>query len=1043
VPSLNDLEKFRNSFRNIGNEAEDLASKGLTFADFPLPDAGGADTGYETTQQELNSVPDFDLDSLFGDASGQPVDDFDIDSIFTDTPITDPPKDDSTESVDELSTFDMGDSLETFTADDLPPADGPPGGSASAQGADISSIDDLESLDSFSLDALPDFDDPSGSSAPAQDADIPSIDDLESLDSFSLDALPDFADPSGGSASAQDADIPSRDDLESLDSFSLDALPDFADPSGGSAPVQGADIPSRDDLESQDNFSLDALPDFADPSGASASAQGVDIPSGDDETTDKAEVDPSDDGEDADDMSTVDAVRDTEENEPPPLYMESDDFGAVGFDDVLSNNISDKQGKTVSEKQKFVASDDIEEINLTEEEYKHLKNSLASFPLNLRIACEELIAEEAVAPNLMSRLIKLLIKEAPIQEVADLAGKIQGRIINIPKGFEKKSGAELEAERSSFSYLFIHKFLPIFWWTLFIGAVIASLFYLSYRFIWIPLYAGSIYKDGYERIGIGQYEDANTQFNQAFKLHPVKKWFSRYAEAFIAKRQYVHAEKKYEGLLKYYPREKQGALDYASLETNILQNYEKADSILRKYILDFDVKDKDALLAVGDNALLWGEIDPSKFETAREVYARYMEAYGQSPQILEHMLKYFIRTDNLKETLPLKSYFTDPATEKKRNISPETLTELGGYLFDKQFSETEGVPDEYISAITGTRDLLLDAVEKGPDIPEAHYNLSRYYHYFNNTSEEKSSLERALPLFDSMPETSKRLKKRIDAERRYAKVLVKNKEFFASEEHLQKGIRLYEDGLSRNLFTSSPDLASLYADMGDLAYFTKENDWDMALEYYRRAEKGGWKAPEMLYRMGVAFYHQNKWAEAQEKFADATAELPLNRRILNTMGSISFLRGDYFAAEGYYGRLLKTLNEDKARFPELSPQTRPDHYALAERLMVAQNNMGVVMEALTERTGNTSYKDRALSYYIDSQRAWDSLTRNPTTFIRAGITDLVVPGVNLAYLNSQNAFSPQPEFEPQIYVEIDKDVVEPSEWERLVPSTGGLTEPLN
>jgi tetratricopeptide (TPR) repeat protein len=1002
VPSLNNLEKFRDSFRNIGNEAKDLASKGLTFVDTPLPDAVDADAEHEIVQQDIDNVPDFDMGSLFTDSPDQAgvADDFDIESLFADTPVTEP--------------------IDTFvdSSDPSPPTE-------SDGGLSASNIDDIPETPAVA-DILPadlvDFKD----TPPAQGlTDIPSIDDIEPQDDFSLDDLVDFKDtpPAQGST-----DIPSIDDIEPQDGFSLGDLVDFKD----TPPAQGStDIPSIDDIESQDGFSLGDFPDFKELADDVPSISAIDG-----EPTGKPGVEPSNAGEDTDnvlDNAALDTGA-TGEDEPPLLD--------AGFDDFVVPGLDDFQGKTNDEKPKLVASEGIEDISLTEEEYEHLKNSLASFPLNLRIACEELIAEQAVAPEHMSRLIKLLVKEAPLQEVADLAGKVQGRIINIPKYFEKKSGAELEAEKSSFSYLFIHKFLPIFGWTLFIGAVIASLFYLGYRFIWIPLYAESIYKDGYERIDRGRYEDANAKFDQAFKLHPVKKWFPRYAEAFVAKRQYVNAEEKYESLLKYYPKEKQSALDYASLETNILQNYEKADSILRRYILNFNVKDKDALLAAGDNALLWGEIDPSKFETAREAYAQYIEAYGQSPHILERMLKYFIRTDNLRETLPLKDYFTNPARERKGQISPETLTELGGYLFDKQFSEVKGVPDEYISAITGVRDLLLTAVEKGAELPEAHYNLSRYYHYFNNTREERSTLERALPLFDSAPETSRRLKKRIDAERRYAKVLIKNKEFFASEEHLQKGIRLYEDGFSRNLFTPSTELASLYADMGDLNYFTKDNDWDMALEYYRRAERGGWKPPEMLYRMGVAFYHQNKWMEAQEKFVDAAAELPLNRRILNTLGSISFLRGDYFAAEGYYGRLLKTLNEDKARFPELSPQTHPDHYALAERLMVAQNNMGVVLETLAERAGDPSYKNSALSHYIDSQRAWDSLTRNPTTFVRAGITDPTAPGVNLAYLNSQNAFTPQPEFEPQIYMEIDKDVIEPSEWERLVPSTTRLTEPL-
>ncbi|MDR1073159.1 MAG: tetratricopeptide repeat protein, partial [Treponema sp.] len=721
---------------------------------------------------------------------------------------------------------------------------------------------------------------------------------------------------------------------------------------------------------------------------------------------------------------------------PDALSAGDEDFTVPGLDDTLDKGATPLSGLPKS-------SDSIEEIILSEQDYEHLKNALASYPLNLRIACEELIAEEAVAPDLMSKLIILLVEEAPAQEVADLAGKIQGRIINIPKGFEKKTGAELEAEKNSFKYIFIHKVLPVAGFTIFGILVALSLVYLAHKFIYIPLHVESIYKQGYVLIDDGEYPEANKKFTEAFKLRPVKKWFYRYAEAFAGKRQYLFAEEKYEALLKHYPKEKQAVLDYAALETNQLQNYEKADSILRKYLLNYTVDDKDALLAVGDNALVWGEIDPSKYETAREAYARYIEAHSQSDPVLERMLKYFIRTDNLEEVLPLQRYFSDPEMEGKRSISAETFTEMSGYLFDRQFEETDGVPDEYVSQITDVRNLLLKAVEKGPAIPEAHYNLSRYYHYFDNTHEERSALEHAIPLFDadSAPNV-KRMKIRLDAERRYAEALIVNKEFFAAEEHLQKGIELYEDALSRNFIQPDPQSARLYADMGDLEYFTKDGDMDMALRYYARAERNGWDPPEMQYRMGSAHYHLQQWAQAQERFIDTADIMPYNRRILNALGNVAYIRGDYFTAQAYYSRLIDMLNADKNRFSVLSPQTRPDHFTLVKRLMAVENNIGVILETLTARTGDPEYKRRALDYYINSSRAWDSLTRDPRSLVRAGITDIASPGVNLAAINSRNAFNPESGYEPQIYVEIDKDVLEPSPWEALAPQNIRMSESL-
>ncbi|MDR0707735.1 MAG: tetratricopeptide repeat protein, partial [Treponema sp.] len=871
MPSLDDLDKFRDLFRKIGKEAEDLAAKGVPFDDLDLPDNGKSSSpaGNIAIQREntaddasvaerLDAAPDFDLDDLFENAPPleKPVKTAEHSEAAAGGDL----------NLDDL--FDAGEFNSSVSANDL-------------------SFDDL-----FDADA---------SDAPSD------------LPDFNEDATP--LPPLDGDSLASQEDAPP-------DGLNIDDLPDFNEDAPPLPPPDGDSLASPD--APPDGLNIDEFPDF---------------------NKDATPLPPVD-GDAGGTTSEADATN----FEQPDIAMpealitgeEIEDFVVPGLDDILNKSAEPLPGLSKS-------SENIEEIILSEEDYEHVKNALASYPLNLRIACEELIAEEAVAPDMMSKLITLLIEEAHAQEVADLAGKIQGRIINIPKGFEKKTGADLEAEKNSFKYIFIHKVLPIAGFALFGILVALSIAYLVYKFIYIPLYAESIYKQGHVLIDEGKYPEANKKFTEALKLRRVKKWFYRYAEAFAGKRQYLFAEEKYEALLKHYPKEKRAVLDYAALETNQLQNYEKADGILRKYILNYTVDDKDALLAVGDNALAWGEIDPSKYDLAREAYARYIEAHGQNNSVLERMLKYFIRTDNLKEALPLQRYFSDPEMEKKRHISAETFTEMSGYLLDKQFEETDGVPDEYVSQITDVRNLLLKAVEKGPAIPEAHYNLSRYYHYFDNTREERSALEHALPLFDADSGSSaKRTKIWLDAERRYAEALIANKEFFAAEEHLQKGIELYEDALSHNFIQPDPQSARLYADMGDLEYFTKDGDMDMALRYYARAEQNGWSPPEMQYRMGSAHYHLRQWAQAQERFTAATdMAAPPNRRILNALGNVAYIRGDFFMAQAHYSRLIDMLNADKNRFSDLSPQTRPDHFTLVQRLMMAENNMGVTLETLT------------------------------------------------------------------------------------------------
>jgi tetratricopeptide (TPR) repeat protein len=241
---------------------------------------------------------------------------------------------------------------------------------------------------------------------------------------------------------------------------------------------------------------------------------------------------------------------------------------------------------------------------------------------------------------------------------------------------------------------------------------------------------------------------------------------------------------------------------------------------------------------------------------------------------------------------------------------------------------------------------------------------------------------------------------------------------------LVKGINLYEDAVSRRLIPRSPKFGRLYAVMGDLEYFTKVGDMEAALRFYHRSEQDGWAPPEMQYRMGVAYYQLENWRNSLEYLFAASKSLPLNRRILFALGNAALKRGDCFAANGYYNRLLDILESQRARLPILLPNDRPEYLELAERLMMAQNNSGVASEMLAAQTGNRSYRTRALAFYAEANRAWDARTRDPRSMIRSGNTPL-------PFLNSRNALYPQQGYEPQIFIRIDREALENSYWEEI------------
>jgi tetratricopeptide (TPR) repeat protein len=861
--------------------------------------------------------------------------------------------------------------------------------------------------------------------------------DTESFDTNSFDTGISGGD-SGFDGSLPDFDLPDTGGEPAADSGLGDSLPDFDLPDTGGEPAADSgfdgslpdiDLPDTggevDLTPNAGDEDTDGLPSFDDLGGDFAS-ESIDLETetSPDDLLDSGPVTGGDFGGDDFALPGLDEIFDKKKNPiaPPPPPKKGGLFGK-------------KKAEPAVEQERD--HDAVEEIQLSQEDLEKLLETLAAYPLNLRVACEELIAEKVLLPQQLSKLIRLLIRGAHAKETAEFAGEILGKPIVIPKSFEKSSGEAWEEEKASFAYIFVHNFLPVLRLFAFIAVSLASLIYLGYRFIYIPHKAETIYQRGYERIFAGEYQRANELFHEAFITHRNKDWFYKYAEGFRDQRRYMLAEAKYEELLRYYPRDKKGVLDYAALQTYYLLNYEKANNILQQQLLDYAPNDFEGLMAAGDNFLLWGDSDPEKFsdkyEDARFAFARLLENYGWQGPIVERMLKYFIRTDDLKEVIYLRDWFDG---RRGRKLSPESLAELGGYLLDKQLEEVKGVPNPYVAFIESVRDMLLEAVREKPELPEPHYHLARYYKNLGNVYEERLTLENAIRAFDlAETETIRRRLYRVDTHYRYANLLINNREFFPAEEQLVRGIELYEDFLSRNLISASPQLGELYAVKGDLEYFVKSGDMQAALGDYHTAERYGYAPPEIQYRMGSAYYQLEDWRNALDYLFKASADLPLNRRMLYALGNTAYRRGDFFAAQGYYNRLLDTLENQRTRQPVLLPNDRPDFIELGERLMVARNNAGVVYEALADQTGNREYRSRAMSLYAESASAWDSVTRNPQTMIRMRMPDSPdVPSANLGFLNAGNALRPVSSYSPQIFPKIDKDALETSRWENLAAS---------
>ncbi|MCL2720544.1 MAG: tetratricopeptide repeat protein [Treponema sp.] len=975
-----------------------------------------SDFGSTDDSPSFDSQDDFGVsdDSSFSDsASDSASSDFNLDTF--DSGIQEPQPQQKEEDIDEG--IDMGgESLESDF-----------GGAAS--GFDDDSDNDAsidmggESLENMSFGEQAESDDfTANDDFPASDSTVSDFSDFGTDSSASIDMGGESADFELPQTEETDSGFPSDgvlDDSMFGSDFGTDSSMDFTpDSSEGDT----SSFEPQSDFESSGS-PLD-LSDF----GSDFESSSIDL-----DNTFESSSSPEDD-----DYSDSSFSSET---------FGDDDFSLSGIDDILNKSKvpslsipapAKKKGlfgrKKIKEQDLPEPEDSVEEISLSQDEVDSLLKTLSFYPLNLRIICQELIAEQVILPQQLSRLIRFLVNGAHVKETAVLVEEITGKPVIIPKSFEKMTGAMFEAEQSSFAYIFVHNFLPVLKLFAVIAALLASVLYLSYTFIYIPLRAESIYKRGYERIPEGEYQRANELFNQAFTLHKKKKWFYSYAEAFVDQRRFTLAEAKYEELLKNYPRDKKGVLDYASLNTNYLMNYEKANRLLQRELLDYAPNDKEGLLAAGDNYIAWADSNPErhfdKYEEARFCYARHLELYGWQAPVVERMMKYFIRVDDLRRVIELRIWFE---SHDKRRLSAASLAELGGYLLDKQLETPAGVPNPYISSIASVRDMLLQAVKEEPTLPEPHYHLARYHKDLGNTYEERLTLENAIRAFDLARQDSVRRRfYRVDAHYRYADLLINAREFFPAEQEVVRGIELFRDFYDRNLIPASPQLGQLYSLRGDLEYFVKSGDMEAALTNYHDAENFGYSPPEVQYRMGAAYYQLERWADSLEYLFKASAELPLNRRLLYALGNVTYQRGDYFAAQGYYNRLLDVLEGHRVRLTVLLPNDNPQYIDTGERLMMARNNLGVVYEYLADQSGNREYRNRAMTMYIYSSSAWDSISRNPTTMTRSRLADSPgAPGINLGYLNANNALRPNNFFDPQIFIRIDRDVLEPSRWEEL------------
>ena len=1034
--TLEDLEPLAESaetpLEDFGSSLEDLEPLAES-TETPLEDFGSSLEDLEPLAEstetslddfdELESIPtmpdesiseDFAITDEVGtldDISGDNFEEnFDIDSLTEDDFVINNSFDDTSASLDSLPNFDVEETVpsESLTIDESLPADD------TSDLGDLSTLDDLDGLNDLdnvdNLDNLDNFDNADN---------LDNLDNLDSLDNF------DNAD-----------NLDNLDNLDSLDNFdNADNLDNLDENVSLNDSDELGEIPSglfdSNDMElpKMDNDSLDDLSLPEDSFASDTTDFSEDFPSDFNFNLDEGADDNQDISFDADapieqfdtsqmdDLdfgipdtdSQLDANGDFELGNSSDFGTDNGEFEIPGFSDVETVATS-KDGKI----KRPVTAAEQNEINqknsLTDEQYEKFLKNLASYPLNVRIAVEELIVKNEFTDEAEFDIVQKVLKKISARQLASELERMLDISILVPRDFERRTAEEYEAYKASFQYQLRNKIIPGAILGIFASFLCFVLVIFTKNYIYNPLKASSLYRQGYALIENDEFVQSEIEFNKAAKYKLIKKWFYKYADAYRTKKQYLRAEQMYKATLRFFNQDKLAGIKYAEMELYDLANYEKAEEITLREILDHHINDSDGLLLLGDVYLEWAtEKDPTKFEEAKTRYAELIQLYGETDLYMSRMMRYFIRTENLLRVLELKERFMP----KEKSLNAQDWTELSGFLLDKLYG-TLPASEEYLrDKIEDVKELLVRAVKADEKNPTALYNLSRYYVNMKNNMKAKSTLEHAINAFNNLDVVKKKdVYNQIDSYRLLGEEYIREKEYLKAQEVLTQGISNYISAHELSGLKGTEKIGKLYTDMGDINYFIT-GDLDNALQNYKDSIETFYDTPQIRYKIGYIQYGKKNYSEALGSFMKSSELYADDPNLLLAMGNTLSLRNDNFAAQGYYDQLLEYLDTKRVQKGLLFPQVRSDEAQIVDMYLKASNNLGVTMFRLAKRTGNSNLNAKAIVHFQESMRAWDSMTRNQQSMVRLG-------GSNLAEQNIQYVTHPVPNFEPAIYTDIPR-----------------------
>ena len=906
-----------------------------------------------------------------------------------------------------------------------------------------------ESGDFETDDEFAGFSDDVSETGPAADFDAGAEEGLDfdsgELDTFDFpDELDADADIAGFDEIGSDEEFAGFDDSSSADDISGFSEPDetgFQDTAEESADI--SDFDTFDMPEDVDS-GMEAVSAMSD-TGASGSDDDFDLGSLEDiSLEDELEIDTEEGSDGYDDLGILESI-DEAAGPEDAVSSDSEEFSLEDLGEEYSNLEEIEEAEEAAPEPEpsvpgisVPEEHDESDFSIEREKVEQVTETLNQLPRNLKLVIEDLIGNKGLSGRRLDNLVEKLAAGASVKELTSLAEKITGRKIRIPSHYERKTWAELEEEKQTFSYILKHQILPYAGKIALISIALFFTVFVLKKQVYDPLYSSYLYDKGHDQLISENYRESDRLFNKASRLRPFKKQFYRYAESYIEKREYDRAEQKYITMLGmalssereksekerqygYFPRDKKGFLDYAALKTFYQGEYAESDRILEDFIMQKGNKwDYDALLDKIDNFLNWGEIDRKQFDSAGYVLNDSLSKFGKKPELEFRKMAYYLhsgRIDSLEEKALIDIEKGDSKSVDVRKYY-SMLGEFRSYIENvkSKYADHYMVSDFYRymidhDDIDGIEEKLITVSNQDKKLIEPHYQLSRYWSRMEKKDLERralSTIEDLLKNFDdshmmhNYPHSynyAALQRKRMDifTHNRLGKFSYDDDEILEAQRYYKKAVDKYEK------YSPLPgDTASyghIYEDLGDIYYYNagRYND---ALKYFGKAYSTGYKNDNLDYKIGFINYKNRNYNKAAENFYDISLNARENEAALFAFANASFNYGVYSPAKAYYDRVIEKMEYWREHEKVLDVERRMDQREILEKLMQVYNNQGVTLFKLAEKNHNQDYYSKSLVYLSESSELYDTLMRDPLTMNKTLTKPLAQLNMKWILLNS-------------------------------------------